>query len=798
MGLKKTEPARPGRWSGKPGGRRLRKRSVVRARAWWRTFLLLAAAAVLLTACSSGGGSQQQAAPPAVSPVGYVDPFIGTEGEGNVVPGPSLPHAMVKLSPDTNVDPGSVDAYEYGDDKIQGFSHTHLEGPGGSNNGYSHILLMPATGELHTSEEGYASTFSHAEEEAAPGYYRVRLADYDILAELTSTARCGFHRYTFPDAGDARILIDLGHTRGLSLDGDLEVVGDRVVRGSGTYSMHPLIALATGAGPGSTARMQVYFHAEFDRPFTSFGTWQGSDTRIGERRATGKDAGAWLGYATARGEEVQVKVGISFIGVDQAEENLAREIPGWDLDRIRREASDAWNERLGRMEVAGGTEQQRTLFYTALYHSLLQPADYTEYGRFWSGADGSGEVFPADRFRFFSDDWCVWDTFRTTHPLQALLEPELRSDIVQSFLHLYRQGGWLPKCTWQATGYSRVMIGNHAVSVILDAYVRGVRGFDAETAYEAMRKSAVEDNENPFSRIACGYLNLGTPPDYLALGYVPQECDPTQAVSMTLEYAYNDWCVARMAGALGKTEDRDIFLDRAGNFANHWNAASGFMQPRSRNGEWVTPFDPESGTGFCEADSWKYTWFVPHDPAGLIRLMGGPEAFIRKLDAFFNGGHYDPSNEPDFHVPYLYGYAGAPHKTQHRVRELLETAFAAAPSGLPGNDDSGATSSWYALSAMGLYPVCPGDPVYILGSPLFPRVELRTETENGEESRFVIEARNTSGENLYVQSAVLNGSPLERAWLRYREIAEGGRLVLEMGARPSAWGSSEGSLPPSP
>jgi predicted alpha-1,2-mannosidase len=343
------------------------------------------------------------------------------------------------------------------------------------------------------------------------------------------------------------------------------------------------------------------------------------------------------------------------------------------------------------------------------------------------------------------------------------------------------------------------MIGNHAVSVILDAYARGVRGFDAEKAYEAMRKSAVEDNDgNPLSRLACGYLNLGTPLDYRELGYVSQECDATQAVSMTLEYAYNDWCVSRMAEALGKTQDRDLFLARSANYVNHWNPASGFMQPRSRDGEWVTPFDPESGSGFCEADSWKYTWFVPHDPAGLIRLMGGREAFIRKLDLFFDQGRYDPSNEPDFHVPYLYVYAGAPHKTQQRVRDLMNTAFSAGPSGLPGNDDSGATSSWYALSAMGLYPVCPGTPVYVLGSPLFPRVELRTEAESGRERRFVIEALNHGPQNVYVQAATLNGRPLERAWLRYREIAEGGRLVLEMGPRPSAWGSREESLPPSP
>jgi predicted alpha-1,2-mannosidase len=762
-----------------------------------RSVLCLLWTAFSLSACSGGGGQNLPGAQGARA-VPYVDPFIGTEGAGNAIPGPCLPHAMVKLSPDTDAEPGSVDAYEYSDARIQGFSHTHLEGPGGSSNGYSHILLVPVTGELRTPGEGVASTFSHAEERAGPGTYAVRLLDYDILAELTSTARCGFHRYTFPQADDARILLDVGHTRGLSLGGQVKIVGDRCVRGHGIYSMHPLIALATQADPGTTARMQVYFHAEFDRPFSSFGTWRGSEKSPGSREVSGKDAGAFLEYRTERGETVQVKVGISYISEDQAEENLLREIPGWDFDGVRREAESLWEERLSRVRIDGGTDGQRTQFYTALYHSMLQPTDYSEYGRFWSGADGTGAVFPADRFRFFSDDWCVWDTFRTVHPLQALVEPELRSDIVQSYLHLYEQGGWLPKCTWQATGYSRVMIGNHAVSVILDAAVRGVRGFDTETAYAAMRKSALEDNENLLSGVACGYLNLGTPPDYLRIGYVPQECDSTQAVSMTLEYAYDDWCVARMAGILGKQEDHDFFLARSRNYVNHWNPEQGFMQPRFRDGEWLTPFDPDADIGFCEADAWKYTWFVPHDPAGLIRLLGGREAFLRKLDAFFDQGHYDASNEPDFHVPYLYVYAGAPHKTQQRVRALLETAFADAPSGLPGNDDAGATSAWYVFGALGLYPVCPGDPVYLIGSPLFPRSELRLKTEGGQGEPFTIEARNTSRENLYVQSATLDGRTLERAWIRYGEVAAGGRLVLEMGPQPSAWGSAPEDLPPSP
>ena len=782
--------------SPRPSIRRLarplaRKRSPLQP----RPLLLLLFLVLATTGCSDEERSREEAS--GGDPARWVDPFIGSEGEGNVVPGPCLPHGMVKLSPDTDAPEGSIDAYEYADDRIEGFSHTHIEGPGGSRNGYSHILLMPTTGDVAVSEQAYASSFSHERESASPGYYRVRLDDYGVEAELTATARAGFHRYTFPASDRSNILIDVGHTRGQSLGGHVEVVGDRVVRGYGVYSMHPLVALATQDAPGTTGEMRVFFHAELDRPFSFHGVWERGSPRPGARTAEGPDIGAWVGFETSEGDVIRAKVGISFIDLEQAAENLDREIPGWDFDGVRDRARREWNELLGRIRVSGGSASQRTQFYTALYHALLQPADDAEYGRYWSGSDGTGAVFASGGRRFFVDDWCVWDTFRTTHPLQALVEPETRSDVVRSYLSLYEQGGWLPKCTWQATGYSRVMIGNHAASVILDAFRKGFRDFDVDTAYEAMRRSALEDNENVLSDLLCGYLNLGTPPEYISLGFVPQQCDPTQSVSMTLEYAYDDACLARMAQELGREADHALFLERSRSYARHWNPASGFMQPLSRSGRWIFPFDPTAGDGFCEADAWKYTWFVPHDPHGLIGLMGGREAFVAKLDAFFEGGHYDPANEPDFHAPYLYVYAGAPHRTQLRVRQLMESAFGSHPEGLPGNDDSGATSAWYVLSAMGLYPVCPGDAVYVLGSPVFDRVEIRLRPGYHPGRRFVIEARDNSPTNIYIQSAELNGERLDRAWLRHEEIVRGGTLVMRMGPEPSAWGADPAMAPPS-
>ena len=760
-----------------------------------RTFLPFWVALLAAIAACQKGGHQEVSEDHALDVTRYVDPFIGTRGEGNVIPGPCLPHGMVKLSPDTNAGPGSVDAYEYANDRIEGFSHTHLEGPGGRGYGYSQILLVPTTGPLAITEDAYASAFSHDTEEAHPGYYSVRLDRYNIHVELTATAHCGFHRYRFPASADARILIDVSHTRGVATGGHVEIVGDRAVQGYGVYCVHPLIALATAADPGTTAERKVYFYAEFDAPFSSFGTWSGKRIAPGSSDASGRDIGAFLSYETSENEIIQVKVGLSSIDMEQARENLAREIPEWDFGGVRERARGAWNDLLSRIEVSGGEESHRTQFYTALYHSLLQPTDYTEYGRFWSGADGKGTVFPADGRHYYSDDWCLWDTFRTTHPLQTLIEPSRRSDMVWSQVHLYEQGGWLDKCPWQATGYSRIMIGNHVICEILDAYAKGFQDFDLEKAYQAMSKSAQEDNANILSKHFCGYLDLGIPADYLELGYVPQECDPTQSVSMTLEYAYNDWCMAQMAKALGKTDDYVSYLRRSLNYTNTWNPAAGFMQPKSRRGNWVEPFDPAEGSGFCEADSWRYTWFVPHDPQGLIRLMGGIDQFVRKLDTFFDQGRYDPSNEPDFHVPYLYVYAGAPYKTQKRVREILETAFDAAPSGLPGNDDSGATSSWYVLSTLGLYPVCPGDPTYVIGSPLFEKVVLHLDPDAPRGRTFTIEAHNTSRDHPYIQAASLNGEALKRAWLHHSEIAAGGTLELEMGPYPSAWATEEEYLP---
>jgi predicted alpha-1,2-mannosidase len=730
--------------------------------------------------------------PPGGDPAAYVDPMIGTSGSGNAVPGALVPHGMVKLSPDCLVDAGDVDSYEYQADRIEGFSHTHFQGPGGGANGYSQILLVPVIGDLKTEEIDYASAYTHDDEAAEPGYYMVMLQDYGVRAELTATAHAGYHRYTFPASDRARVLIDIGHTRGDSRGGEVEIVDDVTVKGFGLYNVHPLLDLILSTGDNRTGQSQVYFYAVFSKPFESYGTWNQVEVKPGSAAESGPDTGAFLNFKTTEGEVVEVRVGISMVSIEQAESNLRAEMQDKSFAEVRAEARARWNCILNRVQVEGGTGDQKKMFYTALYHTLLAPADYTEEGGvFFSGADGKGEVFRTKDSRFYTDDWCAWDTFRTSRPLATLVEPETVDDVVASYLHLYQQGGWLPKCTWHATGYSRIMIGNHAVSIIADALVKGFSGFDRDTAWAALYKSATRDIDGDRFPGLCGYLNLGTPPEYVESGYISHDCDMHQSASMTLEYAYNDWCIAQAAQILKKSDQVDVFRQRAKNYKNHWNDAAGFMQGRNLDGSWREPFDPADDADdndFCEATSWIYTWFVPHDVSGLIALMGGKSAFAAKLDEFFSGGYFEISNEPSFHIPYLYNYAGEPARTQEVVRATLQTEFGSDPGGLPGNDDSGATSAWYAFSAMGVYPVAPGDGVYQITSPLFDRITVHLNPAFYGGKTLVIEAVDNSPENLYIQSAELNSEPLERAWITHAEIGKGGTLRLHMGPNPSEWG----------
>jgi predicted alpha-1,2-mannosidase len=707
----------------------------------------------------------------------YVNPLIGSSGSGNVIPGALVPHGMIRLSPSSNLSAGSIGGYDYLADRIDGFTHTQLEGPGGSANGYSQLLFMPLIGDVSTSRDGYSSAFSHDKEIAKAGYYSVMLDDYDVKVELTASSNAGIHRYTFPQSDVAKILIDLGYSRGITKKSYIEIVDDTTIEGYARYIVHPLLNMVPGSEDDSIAESTVYFYARFDRPFESFGVWKGGTVMENETVATDQVVGAFVGYSTDAGQQIEVRVGISFIDVDHARISYQNQVQNKSFEQVREKTEIQWNTMLNRIQIEGGDDEKKKTFYTALYHSLFQPADYTESdGSFFCGADGVGDTYTAHNWRYFTDDWCMWDTYRTSHPLGTLVEPEIRSDIVRSMLHWYTVGGWLPKCTWNATGYSRVMIGNHAIPIIVDAFVKGLDDFDATLAYEAILKASMNDNENFTSEGMCGYLNLGTIPDYIEKGYVPHECDATQAASMTLEYAYNDWCVAVMADALQDSSTAESFYSRALNFENHWNPGSGFMQPKMADGSWFDPFDPVDDSefnGFCEASSWIYSFFVPHDVERLIELMGGPESFVERLDQYFDDGYHDMSNQPGFHIPFLYNFAGRPELTQQRVNQLLVDNFNATESGLPGNDDSGAMSAWYVLAAAGLYPVAPGSPEYQLSTPMFERIVLHLNKEYYSGQTFTIA---TYGTGVTITSTVLNGETLNRNWITHDEITAGGTL----------------------
>ncbi len=716
--------------------------------------------------------------------VDEVNVFIGTAGSGHALVGPQMPHGMVKLGPDTISLP--CGGYDYNDPKIIGFSHTHLEGVGGRG-GRGNISLTATTRELIVDEKKYASRFSHDKETAEVGYYQVLLQDYNVNVELTASKHVGFHRYTFPRSDKAQILVDIGHTLGSwnnCRDGNIQIVDDTTIQGYGVYPI---------SNPKSNP-FTVYFYIKFDKAFSLHGIWLGDDIMPDASKGQGTKIGAYARYHTSEGEQIQVKVGISYISIEQAQYNLEKEIPHWDFNKVRVKNREAWEKLLGRVKVEGGSDEQRVQFYSALYRSLNQPTDYTEYEWYHSGYSGKSEIHPTDGHDFYGDDWAIWDTFRTTHPLQAIIEPERQNDMAETFVRIYEHGGWLPMATAPNLGYNQVMIGHNAASVIAGIYDRGFRNFNIHKAYEAMRKTAMEQHED--SRLK----RLGTPKLYTELGYYPGGDEETEedtfSVSITMELVYADWCTAQMAKAVGNMKEYEYFMDRAYSYRNLFDPRVGFMRRKHRNGAWVEPFNPADSfkNGFCECSSWEYTFFVPHDIQGLVNLIGGREAFAKKLDDFFAGGHYNYQNETSIQVPFLYNYVGAPWKTQKVVRYYINNKYRLKPDGLFGEDDAGAMSAWYVFAVLGIYPVCPGHGVYVLSSPVFEKVVIDT----GYGNAFTIMADNVSEKNMYIQQASLNGEPLYKPWITHQGIIKGGVLQFKMGPEPNMeWGSRPEAIPPS-
>ena len=746
----------------------------------------------------------------AVHYVDYVNPFVGTNDHGHTFPGAALPGGMVQLSPDTGVEGWDwCSGYHYSDSSLMGFSHLHRSGMGAGD--WGDILLMPTIGELkvvpgskENPDEGYRSRFSHQEEKASPGYYSVHLKDYGINAELTVTERAGFHRYTFPRSSVSHILLDVGHgIRDNCTGGEVRIVNNTEIEGHRSST-------------GFVKNKNVYFCARFSKPFESFGTWNEGEIKAGSKEDSGRRIGAYVDYTTSEDETVEVKVGISYTGIEQARLNLETEIPDWDFKKIKESAEKKWNEALGKIEIelpeANDEEynwEKKVTFYTALYHSLLFPAVFSDVDGKYVGLDN--QIHRAEGFTYLSD-FSLWDTHRAQMPLLSLVEPQRVLNSVRTMLAQYEQGGWLPTPQQFGNSYTNDMIGDHPVVVILDAFQKGIDDFDVEKAYEAVKKNATEmpSSDHP-SRGRVGLY------DYLEYGYIPYD-KLRESVSRTLEYAYNDWCVAQLAKALGKTEDYEMFMKRAANYKNIIDTITGFARPKDSKGKWLDPFNPKFvGHGnerhYTEANAWQYTWFVPHDVQGLITLLGGREKFLNKLDSLFTIssdveestsditgliGQYAHGNEPSHHIIYLYNYAGEPWKTQVLARKVMEELYHAGPNGLCGNEDMGQMSAWYVFSAMGFYPVCPGQNVYVVGSPLFSKVTLHLDKKYYPADRFGIEAVNNSKENKYIQSAGLDGNPWNKPWFTHENIKRGSMLVFQMGPQPNKnWGARPEDAPPS-
>ena len=740
------------------------------------------------------------------APVSFVDPLLGTSSSRWMLyPGPSMPFGMVKLSPDNTEQSGLDAGYEYTIESISGFGHVHSWGMGS-------VLTMPTTGPLRVipgphddPDEGYRSRYRHDRETASPGYYAVTLDDYGIRAELTATTRTGIQRYTFPEAKEAYVLFDLkipeGHRTPL-VEGRIRRVSDTEIEG---YAKRK----------GGWNEYTLHFVTQFSKPFDSFGGWSGDEVMRGRQQVSGegdKDLGGFVRFATDADEVVLLKTGISLVSIEQARLNLETETARWewDFDAVRDHARSTWNTLLSKIEVAGGTKTDKTKFYTNMYRSYCGRTIWSDvngkyvdmYEKVRQLDDPASPVYGCDAF---------WNTFWNLNQLWALVTPDVTSKWVKSLLEINDRGGWLPKGPG-GIEYSSIMVASHEIALIVGAYQKGIRDFDVEKAYAAIRHNQMEPGKR---HEGGGHVGNGQLEVYMKLGYVPREKGP---VSNTLEYAYDDWCVAEMAKALGKDDDYAYFKDRAGNYRNVFDSETKYVRPKYGDGRWVDGFNPlvkavgkEDNFGnkdYIEGNGWQYTWFVPHDVQGLVDLFGREEFNRRLAEGFekarpkFVSHYINHSNQPNMQAAYLFNYSGAPWLTQKWAREIMDHYYGTGPvDGYPGDEDQGQMGAWYVMSALGLFQMRGGaatEPVYELGSPLFERVTLHLDGRYYPGGRFVIEARNNSKANVYIQSAMLDGKVLDRPWFYHRELVDGGRLVLEMGSEPNrGWGSGPGAAPPS-
>ncbi len=756
----------------------------------------------------------------------YVNPFIGAStnvdaagayhGLGKTFPGAATPFGMVQVSPNTITGGDNGSGYSYEHTTIEGFAMTQMSGVGW-NGDMGNFLVMPTTGNLKTSagkaetpDEGYRSRYSKAIETASAGYYSVVLDDYKVKAEMTATPHCGMYRFTFPENDESRIQIDLARrVGGTSTLQQVEVVDDHTISG---WMKCPPEGGGWGNGAGK-ADYTVYFYAQFDKPLNEYGIWNANipdnwtrkledvtsdkyqeavanaDVHIGAKNMQGKHLGFFTNFKTSDAEEVILKVGISFASAGGAKQNLEEEIEGWDFERVKDQAKQSWNTAFNKVAVKGGSNDEKAVFYTALYHSMIDPRTFEDVNNIYIGGDNKPHVSENFTKRtIFSG----WDVFRSQFPLQTLINPEVVNDMLNSLLTLSEESGKGFFERWElANAYSGCMIGNPAVSVLADAWAKGIKGYDLNLAYKtALKTCELSGNEELGFTVRCNA------PDFGYEGFATGD----YSISNTLELSYTEWCFGQIAKSIYKEDDYKKYSELALSYRNVFDPEKGWFRARNEDGSWKAW--PEKGRlqdwyGTVECNPYQQGWFVPHDVEGMVELMGGREKVLTDLTEFFDkvpenmmwNDYYNHANEPVHHVPYLFNRIGAPWLTQKWTREICSRAYKNKVEGLVGNEDVGQMSAWYVLSAIGLQQVCPGDLRYEITSPVFDEITIQLDPNYTSGKSFTVIAKDNSPENIYIQQATLNGEPLERCYLNYSEITTGGTLELEMGPEPNAnWG----------
>jgi predicted alpha-1,2-mannosidase len=707
--------------------------------------------------------------------IGYVNPFIGTGGHGHTYPGATMPFGMMQLSPDTRLDGwDGCSGYHYSDNYIYGFSHTHLSGTGVSD--YGDILLMPTNSINFNNgsdgKPGYRAHFSHNNEIAAPGYYKVVLDSTHIEVELTVSRRSGMHNYSYPSSENQYLMLDLEHRDEL-LDYKIQMLNDSTISGF----RH---------SKAWAKDQRLFYTIQFSQPIKDI-TYLEGDTAISKNyKFLSKQA--VIEFDNPTNDPVIVKVGISAVDEEGARKNLEAELANKSFNDIKTEAQNTWETQLEKIVVESQNDDFKTNFYTALYHTMLAPNLYQDVDGRYRGMDL--EIHQTKDFDYYTV-FSLWDTYRAAHPLYTIIEQERTNDFINTFLAKYDEGGIMP--IWDlSANYTGCMIGYHAVPVIADAYLKGLKNYDVEKAFEAMKHSATR-----------GHLGLKS---YQTLGFIPVE-EESESVSKTLEYAYDDWTIAQMAKALGKVEDYKLFSERAQYYKNVFDPETQFMRGRFRN-TWFAPFDPyEVNFNYTEANAWQYSFYVPQDISGFINLLGGKDKLEAKLDELFTAeaetsgrqqaditgliGQYAHGNEPSHHMAYLYNFVNKPHKTQEKVHQILTELYSNQPDGISGNEDCGQMSAWYVFSSLGFYPVTPVSNQYIIGTPLFDKATINL--ENGK--HFNIIAHHLSDSHIFIESATLNGIPLDKTYIDHHEIINGGTLEFQMTDTPSAWGTQDKQEP---